>query len=174
MKKDNRLLPRLWPLALALVLILSACAEAVATSTPVEPTLPVPSATSVLPEPTPTPIPTAPTALLPEEEPPAGAFQFNTDFSKHSVPYSEILSGGPPKDGIPAIDAPSYVSIDKADEWLDSKEPVVLVELGGEARAYPIQILMWHEIVNDSLGDVPVSVTFCPLCNTGIAFERTF
>jgi thiol-disulfide isomerase/thioredoxin len=125
--------------------------------------------------PSPTAIPTTPPTLLPEEPPPAGAeSQFSTDFSKHSVPYSEILSGGPPKDGIPAIDDPQFVRIEEADEWLEPQEPVVLVQVGDEARAYPIQILMWHEIVNDAVGGVPVTVTFCPLCNTGVAFERTF
>ncbi len=125
--------------------------------------------------PSPTAIPTPPATLLPEEPPPAGAeSQFSTDFGKHSVPYSEILSGGPPKDGIPAIDDPQFVSVEEADEWLEPQEPVVLVQVGEEARAYPIQILMWHEIVNDAVGGVPVTVTFCPLCNTGVAFERTF
>ncbi len=125
--------------------------------------------------PSPSAIPTTPPTLLPEESPPAGAeSQFSTDFSKHSVPYSEILSGGPPKDGIPAIDDPKFVSVEEADEWLQPQEPVVLVQVGDDARAYPIQILMWHEIVNDTIGGVPVTVTFCPLCNTGVAFERTF
>jgi len=113
-------------------------------------------------------------ALLPEESPPRGAeFEFTTDFSRHSVPYSEILSGGPPKDAIPAIDSPKFVGVEEANEWLEPQEPVILVEVGGEARAYPIQILTWHEIVNDTLAGVPVAVTYCPLCNTGIAFERT-
>lgn len=112
--------------------------------------------------------------LDPNEEPPAGATtQFNTDFSIHSVPYSEVLSGGPPKDGIPAVDNPKYASIEEANGWLDDLEPVIALQVEGTARAYPIQILMWHEIANDVLGDVPVTVTFCPLCNTGIAFERT-
>jgi hypothetical protein len=111
---------------------------------------------------------------LPQEDPPTGAeFEFSTDFSLHSVPYSEILSGGPPKDGIPAIDHPRFVTAEEADGWLEPQEPVILVQIGEDARAYPIQILMWHEIVNDNVGDVPVTVTFCPLCNTGVAFERT-
>ena len=111
----------------------------------------------------------------PEERPPLGAeLQFSTDFSLHSVPYSEILSGVPPKDVIPAVDNPRYVSIAEADEWIEALEPVILLQAGGQARAYPVQILMWHEIVNDELGGEPVSVTFCPLCNTGIAFERVF
>ncbi|RMF29303.1 MAG: DUF3179 domain-containing protein, partial [Chloroflexi bacterium] len=112
--------------------------------------------------------------LLPEEEPPPGAArQFRTDFSKHSVPYDEILSGGPPKDGIPAIDAPQFVSVEEADAWLKPQEPVIFFQMGDDARAYPIQILIWHEIVNDVVGGVPVAITFCPLCNTAIAFERT-
>jgi thiol-disulfide isomerase/thioredoxin len=97
------------------------------------------------------------------------------------VPYSEILSGGPSKDVIPAIDEPKFVSVEEADEWLKPQEPVVLVQarpersrrVGDDTRAYPIQIFMWHEIVNDTIGGVPVTVTYCPLCNTGIAFERT-
>ncbi len=113
--------------------------------------------------------------LLPEEPPPARAeSEFTTDFSKHSVPYSEILSGGPPKDGIPPIDAPQFIPVNEADKWLENREPVVFVQVGDDARAYPIQILMWHEIVNDTVGNEPLIVSFCPLCNTAIAFKRTF
>jgi hypothetical protein len=112
--------------------------------------------------------------LLPDEPPPAGAeSEFDTDFSRHTVPYSEILSGGPPKDGIPSIDDPQFVSIEEADEWLEPLEPVLRVEVDDVAKAYPIQILMWHEIVNDTVNGLPLVVTFCPLCNTGIVFERT-
>lgn len=113
--------------------------------------------------------------LLPEEQPPARAqSEFTTDFSKHSVPYGEILSGGPPKDGIPAIDEPKFISVSEANDWLKDREPVVFVQVGDDARAYPIQILIWHEIVNDTVGGEPLIVTFCPLCNTAIAFKRTF
>jgi thiol-disulfide isomerase/thioredoxin len=126
---------------------------------------------------TPTPVTPTPSAgggLLPEEPPPLGATaEFSTDFSKHSVPYSEILSGGPLKDGIPAIDEPKFVSVEEADGWLEPQEPVILVQVGQDARAYAVQILMFHEIVNDTFGEVPIVVTYCPLCNTGIAFERT-
>lgn len=112
--------------------------------------------------------------LLPEEAPPFGApLEFETDFSRHTVPYGEILSGGPPKDGIPAIDHPRFVGVAEADAWLEPMEPVILFEANGDARAYPLQILTWHEIVNDTVGGVPVVLTFCPLCNTAIAFERT-
>jgi hypothetical protein len=117
--------------------------------------------------------PTSSVTLLPAEPPPSGAqSQFTTDFSKHSVLYNEILSGGPPKDGIPAIDHPKFISIGEADTWLKPVEPVVLVQVGDDARAYPLQVLTWHEIVNDTVGGTPLVVTFCPLCNTAIAFER--
>jgi hypothetical protein len=112
--------------------------------------------------------------LLPDEPPPLGAeSQFSTDFSKHTVPYSEILSGGPPKDGIPAIDNPQFTSVPEADEFLEDLEPVIFFKIGDDARAYPLQIMTWHEIVNDVVGGVPVTVTFCPLCNTAIAFNRS-
>jgi hypothetical protein len=97
---------------------------------------------------------------------------WKTDFSKRSVPLDEILSGGPPKDGIPAIDRPRFVSVKEADRWLGKREPIVVFEQGGRVRGYPWQILIWHEIVNDEVGGLPVSITYCPLCNTAIAFDR--
>ncbi|MBW6467504.1 MAG: DUF3179 domain-containing protein, partial [Brevefilum sp.] len=117
--------------------------------------------------------PTAPPEL--SGEPPRGVqneFPL-TDFTTHSVSYDEILSGGPPRDGIPPIDQPNFISVTEADAWLQPVEPVIQLEINQEVKAYPIQILTWHEIVNDSVGGVPVVVTFCPLCNTAIAFERT-
>jgi hypothetical protein len=96
---------------------------------------------------------------------------FRTDFSKHNVPLSEIQSGGPGKDGIPALDRPSFASARSID-FLKPKEPVIALIVGRDVRAYPIQILVWHEIVNDRVGGVPVAVTFCPLCNTAIVFDR--
>ena len=95
-----------------------------------------------------------------------------TDFSQHTVRLEEIQSGGPPKDGIPAIDQPRFVTPDEAGKWLDRREPVIVLELNGDARAYPLQILMFHEIVNDTVGGMPVAVTFCPLCNASIVFDR--
>ena len=97
---------------------------------------------------------------------------WETDFSLHSVPFDEILSGGPPRDGIPPIDDPKFTTFDDADRWLGGQEPVIAFELNGDARAYPLQILTWHEIVNDVVGGEPVAVTFCPLCNTAIVFHR--
>ena len=97
---------------------------------------------------------------------------WNTDFSKHSVSYDEILSGGPPRDGIRSIDDPSFISTAEAAGWLADNEPVIALELNGDARAYPLQIITWHEIVNDTVGDVPAVITFCPLCNSALAFDR--
>lgn len=98
--------------------------------------------------------------------------EWRTDFSKHTVPLEEIVSGGPPKDGIPAIDEPSFVSVREADRWISESEPVIVVEQGGDARAYPYQILIWHEIVNDVVGGLPLAITYCPLCNTALVFDR--
>lgn len=95
-----------------------------------------------------------------------------TDFCKHSVPYDEIISGGPPPDGIPPIDNPIFESIEAASEWLQDQSPVIALEVNGEARAYPLAVLMWHEIANDEIGGVPVAVTFCPLCNSAVVFDR--
>ena len=96
----------------------------------------------------------------------------DTDFSRALVDLDEVRSGGPPRDGIPPIDTPHFVAGGEADEWLDPKEPVIVVSAGGIVRAYPLQILTWHEIVNDEMGGVPLSVTFCPLCNASIVFDR--
>lgn len=97
---------------------------------------------------------------------------WSTNFCLHSVPYGEIFSGGPPPDGIPPIDNPKFDDVASADEWLEDREPVIFFQEGDDARAYPLQILMWHEIVNDVVGNRPVVVTFCPLCNTALVFER--
>ena len=92
------------------------------------------------------------------------------DLENASVPDSLVLHGGPPRDGIPAIDEPAFESADEA-SWLNNDDRVIGVSHGGIARAYPIRVLNWHEIVNDSFDGVPVLVTFCPLCGTGIVFE---
>jgi hypothetical protein len=148
---------------------------------------------------------TPPQEALPREyqdqAPPGGTGnEFETDFSRATISYAEILSGGPRKDGIPAIDAPRFVSVAEAGEWVSGNEPVLVLEeriaagesdrrvgdggsrtggggddrdgAGGAVHVYPLQILTWHEIVNDVVGEIPVAVTYCPLCNTGIAFDR--
>ena len=95
----------------------------------------------------------------------------NTDFSKASVPLDEFMSGGPPRDGIPPIDNPNFLAVSAATGLADT-EPVIGLVIGGEAKAYPLRILIWHEIANDTIGGVPVAVTFCPLCNAAMVFDR--
>ena len=91
----------------------------------------------------------------------------------HSIPLDEIISGGPPPDGIPPIDDPVFETVEDADEWLEPTSPVMVVEVDDDVRAYPLAILTWHEIVNDTVGGVPLVVTYCPLCNSALLFERT-
>jgi hypothetical protein len=98
--------------------------------------------------------------------------EWKTDFSEHSVPLDEFTSGGPSRDGIPPIDEPKYVSLEEAAEFLGDREPVMVVEEGRHVRGYPLQILVWHEIVNDELGGRPIAVTYCPLCNSSVVFDR--
>ncbi len=94
------------------------------------------------------------------------------DLSKHSVPVDEIKSGGPPKDGIPAILKPKFVSAKKAGrEFLKESDRVLGIEMRGMTKAYPIKILNWHEIVNDKIFGKNIIVTFCPLCGTGMVFD---
>jgi hypothetical protein len=97
----------------------------------------------------------------------------NTDFETRSIEsWVEIMSGGPPKDGIPALDEVTFIPAG-SETRLGEREPVITVEIdGAEPRAYPIRYLTWHEIVNDTVGDIPVAVTFCPLCNSGLTFDR--
>jgi hypothetical protein len=97
---------------------------------------------------------------------------WTTEFSKRTFDLREVKSGGPGRDGILPIRDPRFISIESGNDVFDDLEPVVVFELNGEARAYPLQILTWHEIVNDELGGEPVLVTFCPLCNTALAFSR--
>jgi len=87
-----------------------------------------------------------------------------------AIPAQEILAGGPPRDGIPALSHPPHASAESA-PWSDDTM-VIGVAWNGEARAYPLDILIWHELVNDTLGGLPVLVSFCPLCGTGIVFDR--
>lgn len=94
-----------------------------------------------------------------------------TDFSKTRIRWSEILSGGPPKDGIPSIDKPIFKNAADGSELTD-KDPVIGLAIGDDARAYPLRILIWHEIVNDVVGGIPVTVTYCPLCNSAVVFDR--
>jgi Protein of unknown function (DUF3179) len=118
------------------------------------------------------PDPGAETPAVPDEDVPFSTSDWKTDFSRHTVPLDEFIGGGPPKDGIPSIDDPEFVSAEQADEFLAPREPVATVETRGQVHAYPLQILTWHEIVNDEIGGQPVAVTYCPLCNSTVAFRR--
>ncbi len=88
------------------------------------------------------------------------------------VDPEKLRDGGPPKDGIPSIDDPQFSTVAEADEWIADNEQVLAVERNGATKAYPLQILVWHEIVNDKIGGEPVAVTYCPLCGSGIAYKR--
>lgn len=102
----------------------------------------------------------------------AGGESWKTDFSRVTVQPGEFVSGGPGKDEIPVLDEPGFVSAGEADAWLEAKDPVMVVEVDGEVKGYPLQILTYHEIVNDVVGGKPVAATFCPLCNTALVFDR--
>ena len=97
---------------------------------------------------------------------------WSTDFCQSIVDFAEILVGNPVKDGIPSVTDPAMETITSAAEWLSQRSPVIAVEHAGEARAYPLAILMWHEIANDEIAGLPIAVTFCPLCNSSVTFER--
>lgn len=94
-----------------------------------------------------------------------------TDNVKHSIPLNEILSGGVPKDGIPSIDNPKFIGAKDADEYLDDDSVGLGFIWKGVERFYPYQVLVWHEIVNDTVAGDPILVTYCPLCATGIVFD---
>jgi len=96
---------------------------------------------------------------------------FVTNGEKHIVPLDKIIDGGPPPDAIPSIDDPKFTKADNENHVADS-DIVLGLEINGEAKAYPLSILVWHEIVNDNVGGVPVAVTYCPLCFTNQVFER--
>jgi Protein of unknown function (DUF3179) len=92
---------------------------------------------------------------------------------KSIVPLDQIVSGGPPADGIPSIDNPKFISVQEAEEFLEDSDLIVGLNINGDIRAYSLQILVWHEIVNDKVGETPVAVTYCPLCFTNQVFNRT-
>ncbi len=110
----------------------------------------------------------------------SGRISFNaehwpkTEFSQATIDLSEIMSGGVGRDAIPSIDNPQFVPVSEyhAYQGIDSREPVVGVDINGEFRAYPLRVMIWHEIVNDVLGGIPIAVTYCPLCNTSVVFDR--
>ena len=152
-------------------------AETLAVTPPVSPADPEPAETAIertQAAPTATAaLQPAPTFLPEEDAPPGLTRSFTTDFSKRSISFDDILSGGPPKDGIPAVDNPVFISVSEAEEWIEDLEPVLVFQESDETRIYPYQILTWHEIVNDEIGGRPLAITFCPLCNTAIVFDAT-
>jgi hypothetical protein len=93
-----------------------------------------------------------------------------TDFTRHGVALDDIIPGGPPRDGIPAIDEPEFVPV--AEATLPENEPVLGLVMNGDARAYPLRVLIWHEILNDVAGGIPVAITYAPLSNTALVFDR--
>ncbi|HYL12825.1 MAG TPA: DUF3179 domain-containing protein [Terriglobales bacterium] len=101
----------------------------------------------------------------------AGKGQTPFDVTLHSVPVEEILPGGPPKDGIPALNNPKFISASDGDKFLKKHDKVLAIEYNGVAKAYPIRILNWHEVVNDNFNGKPVVVSWCPLCLSGIVYD---
>lgn len=92
------------------------------------------------------------------------------DLANGSIPADEIFGGGPPRDGIPALTDPRFTSVDETG-WLNDGDRLIAVEIDGQAKAYPLRIMNWHEIVNDHVRGVPIVVTYCPLCGTGMVFD---
>ncbi len=109
------------------------------------------------PTPAPPPPATTPAAPLPQEE-----YDIKTDSSgmKYIVDPDKIVGGGPPKDGIPSIDNPRFVTLDEADEWIEDNELVLGITYKGVKRVYPLQIMVWHEIVNDIIAGDPLLITY--------------
>jgi hypothetical protein len=101
---------------------------------------------------------------------------WNTDFDSRTIDLSELVVGlntlADTRDQIRPIDDPEFESATSADEWLEGREPGILIDFDGDARFYPLQVMTVHEVVNDVVGRVSVAVTFCPLCNSGVVFDR--
>jgi hypothetical protein len=98
--------------------------------------------------------------------------EWRTNTAKRSINLDDLDSPGVPKDGIPALDRPRYETIREARTWLADREPVITIQINGVSRAYPMQILVWHEVANDVIGGVPVVITFCSICHSAIVFDR--
>jgi len=109
-----------------------------------------------------------------DEQDSAPSIKVDSRGVKYIVDPGKILSGGPPKDGIPSIDNPRFVPLSAADRWIEDNELVLAIIYKGVKRVYPLQILVWHEIVNDTIAGDPILITYCPLCGSGIAYRRSF
>ena len=150
--------------ATALAMVAMACGGAV-TSNPSDNESGSTSSTTGEPEVTP--------AQIPFPEGPSALRDTNADeFPEPLVDVSQIISGGPPPDGIPPIDEPEFLSVADNLDLYNDNAPVVALEINGDARAYPAAVMIWHEIVNDTVGGVPVTVTYCPLCNSAVTYGR--
>ncbi|SRR5713101_4404504 len=102
---------------------------------------------------------------------PAGPGQKPFDVTRHVIRLEEIQSGGPPKNGIPALDHPAFVNVSEADRNLKAQDIILGVEFGSVAKAYPVRILNWHEVVNDDVGEQPILISWCPLCGSGLVYD---
>jgi hypothetical protein len=162
---------RITMLSVAIALVAAACGGVASSGDSDDPTTTgVPPTTGEEPDPTSTvapaavgTLPTGPSALVTMDA---------DEFPDPLIPVGEIISGGPPPDGIPPIDNPVFLPVADNLEILDPAEPVVALEINGDVRAYPIRAMVWHEIVNDVVGGVPVAVTYCPLCNSAVTYVR--
>jgi hypothetical protein len=109
-----------------------------------------------------------PSSTVNQDEVPT--IKFLEDGTPYVIHPDKILSGGPPKDGIPSIDTPKFVSVQEADKWIADNELVLALIYNNEIRVYPHQIMVWHEIVNDEVAETPLLISYCPLCGSGIAY----
>ena len=137
---------------------------------------PVPETTNAAPGTTsdasPVVIDFEPIASTPREDVPSALRdRSHPDHPDPLIDLSEIFSGGPPPDGIPPLEDPAFEPAGEVD-WLPGVEPVLALEINGDARAYPLRIMTWHELVNGTVGGIPVTVSYCPLCNSAVAYDR--
>ena len=123
-------------------------------------------------DPSPVVIDFEPIASTPREDVPSALRDRNhPDHPEPLVDLGQIFSGGPPPDGIPPLEDPAFEPAGEVD-WLAGVDPVLALEINGDARAYPLRIMTWHELVNGTVGGVPVTVSYCPLCNSAVAYDR--
>ncbi len=161
---------RRFALIALLAIVVSACVEGEANTTTTAQVTTFPTATRAA---------TQPTLAESLEIPPqlsSMAQIWETDFSNTIIDLDELLVGisaSDPRDMIRPIDAPVFDDVATSD-WLADQEPGVLIDIDGDSRFYPLSVLTRHEIVNDEVGGVPVAVTYCPLCNTAVVFDRRF
>ncbi|MEN8233680.1 MAG: DUF3179 domain-containing protein [Actinomycetota bacterium] len=163
-------------LIVGLALVATACGTSVDGGEPLDAEPPETSATSEAPRQEGSTTTTSEENAVVEDGLPSGPSALDDPraeaFPDPLVPVEEIISGGPPPDGIPPIDDPVFLDVVDALDMLEPAEAVVALEVNGDARAYPVRALVWHEIVNDTVGGVPVSVTYCPLCNSAATYRR--